>query len=1066
MSEPVSLTGLSREEKLALLERLARQKERAAKTFPLSFAQQRLWFLDQLDPGNHVNNIFRALVWRGPLDEAALRRALTEIARRHESLRATFPSTANEPRQRVAPPAEVPLSVEDLRGLTEDERRGHAAELARLESRHAFDLARGPLFRPRLLRLDAEEHVLLLNMHHIVSDGWSMGLLFRELTALYRASAAGLPSPLPEPPLQYPDFAAWQRERFAGGALEEGLAFWREHLAGADTVLELPLDHPRPALESFRGAIHLFEVPAAEARALAALARREGATLFMTLTAAFEVLLHRFTGQSDFLLGTPVAGRDREELEDLIGFFANTLLLRARLGGDPTFQDLLARVRRDTLDAYAHQDVPFERLVEELRPERHLSHNPLFQAMFALQNQPAGSVEIPGVTLEPLRVERGLSKLDLTLEMGETASGLAGYFEYNTDLFDAGTIERLTGCFQALLAAMAANPERRISDLPLLAPDERRRLLAWNPPQSEAPATPVHRLIAARAAEAPEADALLFGGGRLSRLSYGELDRRANRLARHLRRLGVGPDVPVGICLERSLEMGEAILGVLKAGGCYVPLDPAYPRERLAYMIEDTGMEVLLTQDGLAGTLSEVSHHLRVLRVDADAARWAGESDADPAVEVHPESVAYIIYTSGSTGRPKGVQVPHRAIANHATAIAARYGLTPADRVLQFASLSFDIAAEELFPTWISGAALVPRPNGLFPSFLELERLLENHRVSVANIPTPYWHEWVDDLARTGALPPSWLRLLVVGTEQAAPERLAAWCRLAGDRIRWINAYGPTESTITATVYEPSCHHSMWGEGEAGEERPLPPRVPIGQPIANLQAHVLDAAFEPVPLGVVGELYLGGAGIARGYLHHPDRAAAVFLPDPFSGRPGARLYRTGDRARRLPSGELDFLGRADDQVKIRGFRIEPGEIEAVLRRRPEVRECTVVVREDGGEKRLVAYAVPRAFARSAQGLLVDELRAVLSEALPSYMVPAAFVLLESLPMTPSGKIDRRALPAPEQPAGEVAASSTERSPLEELVAGIWSEVLRLDRFGDHQSFFELGGHSLLATQVI
>ncbi|HVR97698.1 MAG TPA: amino acid adenylation domain-containing protein, partial [Thermoanaerobaculia bacterium] len=1040
MSEPSKPLGLSREEKLALLERLTHQKERVSRTFPLSFAQQRLWFLDQLDPGNHVNNIFRAQVWHGPLDVAALQRALTEIVRRHESLRAVFPTVDGEARQRVTPAAEVPLPVEDLSGYRAETRRGRAQERAHAESRHAFDLANGPLFRAGLLRLAPEEHVLLLGMHHIVSDGWSMGLLFRELTVLYRAFAGGLTSPLPELPLQYPDFAAWQRDKLAGSALDAGLVFWRERLAGADTVLELPADRPRPALESFRGAIHLFSVPEADARRLAALGREAGATTFMTLLAAYEVLLHRVTGQADFLIGTPVAGRDRAEVEELIGFFANTLLLRARLTASPTFREVLARVRRDTLEGYGQADVPFERIVEELRPERHLSHNPLFQTMFALQNQPGGAVELPGLDVEPLSVDRGLAKLDLTLEMAETAEGLEGYFEYNTDLFDGATIERLAACFRTLLSGLAAQPERPVGDLPLLSNGERRWVLTgWNPAPTAEPAEPVHRLFAGRAAETPEAPAVLFGG---ERLTYGELDRRANRLARHLRTLGVGPDVAVGVCLERSFEMAEAVLAVLKAGGAYVPLDPGYPRERLAYMVEDTGMRVLLTQERLASVLPEVS---TLLRVDADRALWEKQGEAAPRVEIHPDSLAYVIYTSGSTGKPKGVQVPHRAIANHAAAIAARYSLGPADRVFQFASLSFDIAAEEMFPTWISGAALVPRPAGLFPSFGELEAMVGGHGVTVANIPTPYWHEWVTHLARTGGQPPQPLRLVIVGTEQASPERLAEWRRLTP--VRWINAYGPTETTITATVHEP-----------VADQEAL--RIPIGLPIANLQAYVLDAGLEPVPLGVVGGLYIGGAGVARGYLHHPDRTAEAFLPDPYSTLPGARFYHTGDRARRLPSGEIEFLGRADDQVKIRGFRIEPGEVEAALGRLPGVQECTVVVREDAGEKRLVAYMVPGT-------LQEDGLRSALAETLPSYMVPAAFVPLDILPLTPSGKVDRKALPAPEAPheAAPVATGS-ERSPLEEMVAGIWSEVLRLERIGDRQSFFELGGHSLLATQVI
>ncbi|HYG62933.1 MAG TPA: amino acid adenylation domain-containing protein, partial [Thermoanaerobaculia bacterium] len=1024
---------------------------------PLSFAQERLWFLDRLQPGSAVYNMPAALRLDAGVDAAALARALGAVVSRHEALRTTFHLAADGPVQRIAEPPSAAgiLARIDLAGLPVARRRDEALRLATAEAARPFDLAAGPLLRAALLHLGDGGALLLLTLHHIVADGWSMDLLADEVTAHYQAALSGGAAPMPELPIQYADFAVWQRQWLSGEELERQLAHWRERLAGAPTVLELPTDRPWLALPDSRGAERRRVLPAGLARDLRALGRAQGTTLFMTLLAAFGALLSRYSGQEDLVLGTPVAGRNRVEVEPLIGLFVNTLALRVDLSGSPSFRELAHRARETALAAYAHQDLPFEKLVEELRVERDLGRSPVFQAMLALPvtEHSADAADAAEVDETDWAAGTGTAKFELALEARETAAGLALEAEYRTDLFDGVTIERLLGHLELLLRQVVADPKRPLVDAALLAGAERHALLAeWNDTASPGtmPALCVQELFARRAALAPEATALVMAA---KRLSYGELEGRANQLARHLRRLGVGPGVPVGVCLERSLEMGEAILGVLKAGGCYVPLDPAYPRERLAFMIEDAGLDVLLTQDALAGLLPGAR---RLLRVDADAHSWAGESDADPGVEVHPESLAYVIYTSGSAGRPKGVQVPHRALANHATAVAERYGLTPADRVLQFASLSFDVAAEELFPAWISGAALVPRPAGLFPSFQELEHLLSHQRITVANLPTPYWHEWVDDLARTGTAPPASLRLLVVGTEQAAPERLTAWRRLAGDHVRWINAYGPTEATITATLHE---------AGATAAAAPAA-RVPIGRPIARLQAHVLDAAFEPAPLGVVGELYLGGAGVARGYLHHPDRTAAVFLPDPFSGLAGARLYRTGDRARRFPSGELDFLGRADDQVKIRGFRIEPGEIEAALRRLPEVQDCCVVVREDAGERRLVAYAVPGA-AAARGGSLIDALRASLAASLPSYMMPSAFVLLEALPLTPNGKVDRQALSAAAAPAAAAPPEVTApRTPVEERLAGIFAAVLGVERVGVEESFFELGGHSLLATRVM
>jgi amino acid adenylation domain-containing protein len=1035
---------LSREEKLALIARLARQKERAARAFPLSFAQQRLWFLDRLEPGNHTHNVFRAITWNGPLDAGALRRALSEIVRRHEALRTTFPEVEGEPRQKVAPAADLPLTIEAVDDLA------HARRVAEEESRRAFDLGHGPVFRARLLRVSTEEHVLLLTVHHIAFDGWSMGLLFKELTVLYRAFSESLPSPLPEPAVQYPDFAAWQRERLTDERLGGELAWWRDRLAGFPNYLDLPSDRQRPAGGSFRGAMESFVLPPELSEAVRALARREGATPFMVLLAAFHLLLFRITEQGAFLIGTNVAGRNRTELEGVIGFFSEILLLRAKVDRGAPFRALLDWVRSDTLDAQAHQELPFERLVEELQPERHLSHNPLYQVLFVFQNVPGGMVELPGVKLGGLPLERGFAKLDLTLDMVERGGGFAGFFEYNTDLFDRETIARLSGHFLQLLRGIVVDPggpDRPVGELPLLDVEERRRTLVdWNRRFDGSPKLVPER-IAEQARRAPEAPAVLFGDGVLT---YAELEAGSNRVGRALRRLGVGLDTPVGVCLERSLAMPMALLGVLKSGGAWVPLDPSYPKERLAVIVEDTRMPVLLTTRDLASIIPSGEAKVVCLE-ELDA-----EDASDLEMETVPEALAYVIYTSGSTGRPKGVGVPHFSLANHASACAERYELRPEDRALQFTSISFDITSEEIFPTWIAGGAVVPRPPGLFPSFDELHGMIERHGITVANLPTAYWHEWVTELLRTGGRPPKPLRMVIVGTEQALPERVAEWLDVAPG-VTWINGYASTEATVTALTYEP-------GPAEASRLRSAQ-RVPVGKPIANCRVYVLDEAMEPVPAGVHGDVYIGGPNVSRGYLGWPDRTAASFLPDPFAEEmgygPGQRLYRQGDRGRYLPDGTVECLGRSDFQVKIRGFRIEPGEIEAALARHPAVRECVVLVHEDApGSRRLVAYA---ALDRSATP---EDLRSFLRESLPDHMVPSACVVLDALPLNVNGKVDRRALARLAPDVETVESQETPRNPFEEVVAAVWAELLRRDRVGLHESFFELGGHSLLAVQAI
>jgi amino acid adenylation domain-containing protein len=1053
------LATLTRAEKLALLARTAQRRKAAAGPAPLSFAQQRFWFLAQLEPGTYLDNMFRALRLAGPLDCAALERALAELARRHGALRTRFPAENGEPRQVVEPelPGGAPLpAFVDLSSLPAGEVLPRAVALAGEESRRPFDLALGPLFRAKLLRLAREDHALLLSVHHIVSDGWSVGILLRELAALYSAFAAGEPSPLAEPRARYVDFARGQRERLHGEALRRELAFWRERLAGAPAVLELPTDHPRRHMASPRGDAVTFQVTESAAARFQALAQAAGATPFMALLSLFAVLLFRYTEQQDLVVGVPVANRHRTELESVVGCFASTLLMRAELQRGMSFRELLARVRGEALAVFAHSDLPFEKLVEELQPDRNLSHNPLFQVVFALQNAAGGPLAMRGLTLAPLPVARGLAKIDLTLEMAQAPGGLSGYFEYSTDLFEEPTIARLAGHFQILLAAALAEPDRGVGELPILSPEERRQILIdWNRRCAGLP-PPIPERIAEQARRTPEAPAVLFGD---ERLTFAELNARANRLARYLRRLGVGPEMSVGLCVERSLEMPLALLAVLKANGAWVPLDPEYPPERLALMIADTAMPVLLTQEHLVSRLPAANGGGPAV-VALDRLNLSAEDPSDPDWTIHPESLAYVVYTSGSTGRPKGVAVPHRSLANHAVACAERYRLGPDDRVLQFTSISFDITSEEIFPTWLMGGAVVPRPPGLFPSFGELAALIERYGITAVDLPTAYWHEWVGEMYRARTPPPPSLRLVVIGTEQALPERVAEWLELAGERARLNNSYASTEATVTTVVYEPG--PADLPRFHAGE------RVPVGKNLFNCRAYVLDAGLAPVPIGVPGDVYIAGPNVSRGYAHWPDRTAESFLPDPFAADMGygggQRMYRQGDVGRWLPSGDLEYLGRRDDQVKIRGFRVEPAEVNAALARHPAVKDSVVLVRSDGPlGKRLAGY-LTLAPGREAT---VRELRDFLRASLPDHMVPAGLAILDSLPLTPNGRVDQRALPEPAAAGPEAGdAGGAPRTASEEILEGIWCEVLGIARAGAGDNFFDLGGHSLLGTQVV
>lgn len=1014
---------------------------------PASFAQEALWVLDRLDPGSAVYNVPLAVRVTGPLDTDALTRTLHEVVARHESLRTKMAVQDGRLIQVIGAVRSQPLTIVDLQDLTPAQREAQVAIRAAAEARGPFDLEQGPLFRASLLRLSPTEHVLVLAMHHIISDDWSMGVLFSDLVALYQAFAAGRPSPLNPLSIQYADYAACQRQRLQGEHLQRLLDYWCPHLQGV-APLDLPTDRPRSRQATSAGATIETHLPGALTAQLKELGRREGATLYMTLLAAFQVLLHRYSGQEDFAVGSPIANRLRPEIESLIGYFINVVVLRANLAGAPTFSDLLGRVKQTSLDAFEHQELPFEKLVEALNPERDAGRHPLFQVLFTLQNAPRPKVALADLAFSVMPLETDTSKFELSLTAWEEREGLALSFEYNDQLFESDTIHRMIRHFQMLLGAIVADAEVPISQIPLLTPSERRQLLVeWNPAERiYATDRCVPGLFERQAHQTPQAVALIDGP---RQWTYQELDERANRLAHYLHSLGVGPDQLVAVRMTRSAEWVVGLLGILKAGAAYLPLDPESPAERLRFTLADARVEILLTQQSLRGELPASVRH--VLCIDTQWEEIASGSAEPPVWQASLEHLAYVIYTSGSTGRPKGVMIEHRALLNYVQAAVEVYEITAADRVLQFASASFDAHVEELFPCLIQGGTLVLRSEEM----LDCRRffpLCEQWQLTFLSLPTGFWHELTAIVEAERLAVPATLRMVSIGGEQASAERVATWFRCVGTGVRLLNTYGPTEATVVATAAELS----------PGDE--LAQRVPIGQPLGNQRAYVLDRDRQPVPVGVPGELYLGGEGLARGYLHRPELTAERFLADPFAGRSGARMYQTGDVARWRGDGRLEFVGRTDHQVKIRGFRIEPGEVEQVLREHPLLAEAAVVARErTAGELQLVAYTS----ARDGETPEAAELQAFLRGRLPAYMIPSFFVPLPALPMTSSGKVDRRALPAPDwnvvQRDAEYVAPRTED---EKQIAQIWQEVLQVARVGVHDNFFALGGHSLLATQMV
>ncbi|HYU33835.1 MAG TPA: amino acid adenylation domain-containing protein [Thermoanaerobaculia bacterium] len=1013
---------------------------------PLSFAQQRLWFLDQLEPGSPAYNIAFAVRLTGEVAPALLARIFAEVARRHEALRTTFASRDGRPVQVISPISRPDLPVVDLSHLPEAEREAQALSLAVEEARRPFDLQRGPVLRLALVRLTESDWLLLMTLHHIVSDGWSMGVLLREIAALYPAFSQGQPSPLPELPVQYADYACWQREWLQGDVLEGQLAFWRHRLAGAQAVLELPTDRPRPPVQTFRGASRPVALSPALSQEIRELCRLQEATPFMALLAAWAVLLGRHAGQDDVLTGSPIAGRNRREIEDLIGFFVNTLVLRSDLSGKPSFSTLLARVRATALDAYAHQDVPFERIVEVVVTERDLSRSPLFQVLFAVQNAPAGTLRLPGLVLAPVEVESRIAKFDLSLILSEGPDGIAGGLEHNTDLFDGSTAERLLARFEVLLAAAVADPARPVAELPLLLPQEGQQALReWNDTRSVYPRdASLSELFAALARELPDAPAIVTGE---ETWSYRRLDEASNRLARHLQRLGVGPGIAVGIAMERSPELILGTLAIVKAGGFYVPLDASYPQERLAFMLAETGARVVLAQETTRERLPRLAE---VRLVPVDQADWAGEEAGPLDLRVPAESLAYAIYTSGSTGRPKAVAVPHRAVVRLVR--ATNYvRLGPGERTGHVANVSFDAATYEIWGALLTGAAIVVIPRQVVLSPADFAACLRDLRVTSMFLTSALFTRMAREVPDAFA----GMSELLVGGEAVDPDAARTVLASRPPR-RLLNGYGPTEST-TFAAWHP-----------IREVAPEAVSVPIGLPLGNTSLYVLDRAQALVPPGVAGELYIGGDGLAHGYLGRPELTAERFVPHPW--KPGERLYRTGDLVRQRTGGAIDFLGRLDAQVKIRGFRIELGEIEAVLAGHPAVREAVVLARrDDGGDAHLVAWVVLHPTDPTDPSDPTDpraRLFSWLRERLPDFMLPAALVVLAALPLTPNGKVDRRALPDPGRTLAPGQGFVPPRDEVELQLVRIWEELLNVRPVGVRDDFFALGGHSLLVVRLM
>ncbi len=1002
--------------------------------FPLSSGQQRLWFLNQLEPNLPLYNIPIAHRFRGQLEVEALEQSLNGIIQHHEVLRTTFTMVDEQPVQVVHPTLTIQLPVIDLSIYALDEQEAEIERRRKEEAYLPFDLTSGPLLRAQILRTGPDESVFLLSVHHIVFDDWSIGLFYRELQTLYDAYKGGAAIALPELPIQYADYAVWQR-KWQEQTAEGQLAYWKRQLQGAPLVLELPTDHPRPAVQTHRGAMYFFTLPTELLRAIKVLSQQEETTLFMTLLAAFQALLARYTGSDDIVVGSPIINRKQVEIESLIGFFVNTLVLRTDLGGNPTFLELLGRVRKTALEAYSHGDLPFEKLVDELQPRRDLSHTPLFQVLFALQTSSA-ALKLVDLDISPLTITNETAKFDLSLTITADKE-LTGVFEYSTDLFEQATIVHMVELFQTLLEGIIAGPEQRLADFPFVTDAERQKLLvAWNDTARDYPGDVCfHHLFEAQAEESPQAQAVVYEG---QTLTYQELNARANQLAHYLQQLGVGPDVIVGICMKRSLEMVIGLLGVQKAGGTYVPLDPTYPKERLSFMLEDMQASILLTQQQLEPELPV--QQARVICLDTDWQEIANQSSANPQSNVSTQNVAYMIYTSGSTGKPKGVMVTHGSLVNFLFSMREQLALGEQHTMLATTSLSFDIAGLELYLPLLSGMQVIVIAQETVADGKHLAAVIDTYEQPVMQMTPAAWQM----LLETGWQGNPRLWLLCGG--EALSADLARVLLTKGACLT--NLYGPTETTIWSTLHRIESPDST---------------IPLGVPIANTQVYVLDSMMQPVAIGMSGEFYIGGRGLARGYFQRPDLTAEKFTPNPFSLEAGARLYRTGDLVRYRTDGSLEFLGRVDQQVKLHGFRIEPGEIESVLREHQAIRDAVVMIREDGaGEKRLVAYLIADRDATPS----VTSVREHLRERLPVYMLPSSWIFLADFPLTPNGKVDRKSLPELDHHRPELSSTYVApRRPIEDLLATIWAQILDIEQIGIYDNLFDLGGDSLSCVKI-
>ncbi|MFM7600211.1 MAG: amino acid adenylation domain-containing protein [Pseudanabaena sp.] len=1027
-------------------------------SLPLSFAQQRLWYLYQFEPDSTSNNMSVVFSFRGILNVSALEKSLDSVIARHEVLRTIFPSVNGQPTQVILPEVDIAMSVEDLRLVPTEYRDTEARKRATSLAQCPFNLETGPMIRVLLLQLTDVEHLLVFNIHSIVCDAASSDVFYQDFNALYVAYANNQDSPLPELSIQYVDFAHWQRNWLQGEVLESQVNYWKQKLQSPPSAIRLPTDHPRPQLvQTYRSELSARILSKSLNADLTSLGQKLGGTLFMVLIATFEILLHRYSQQKDILITFASASRGHIETERVVGFFSNTLVQRINFEGDLTFRELFERVREASLEANMHQDLPFEKLIEELPPELTRSRSPLFQIKFAL-NPPWSngrgmtSVQLPDLTITPLinYIDNGETKYDLALAMREKDDGLEMVIGYNAELFESSTIARMMGHFQTLLESIVANPEQKIAVLPMLTTPEKQQILSeWNNNNVSIPELCIHQLFESQVAQTPDAIAFIAMD---EKLTYRELNSRANQLAHYLQFQGVGTETMVAICIERSANMLIAMLGVHKAGGTYIPLNPDYPHDRRLSKLRNAQVSFIVTQANLLDSLS--NYGFRVFCLDINWEVLAKCSSDNLLTSIEPDNLAYVTYISGPTGEPTGVTISHRSVVNHCLAIGKVYELNAQDRVWQFSNISFDAAIEETFPTWLKGGTVILAEPEVYNSITNFINVIFQQAITVINIPTVFWDEVVSGMSVLDHSLPKNLRLVIVGGEKVSKSTYQKWRSLVGDYPRWLNAYGSTEVTVTATIYDPCSSEN---------DLPEDSEIPIGRAIANLQAYVLDLNLQPCPIGVNGELYIGGVGLSSGYLNRPDITAKRFIPNPFSKNPSDRLYKTGDTAYYLPDGNIGFIGRADFQIKIRGFRVEPLEVETQLEQYPAVSNSVVLCQESpNGYKILVAYLS----SKPDQVIDIEDLKDFLQSSLPSYMVPTSFVILDTLPLTANGKVDRQALLNLGSDRLEDAEVISPRDELEQRLASIWQKLLGMNEISVNANFFELGGNSLLSVRLV